>query len=594
MPATTIDNNATSFDALVADIDAANAESAAGTYVIDVNGASGPIALTGALPQIKLQAGVTLDLIGVHGAALDGQSAEPGLYVYSGTVSISDLTIQNAVAQGQAGTRYYGGGGGGHAGLGGGLFVGNQAAVTLDQVSFKTDAAIGGNGGAGVTYASATSAGTRPGRGGNSGFHYQSGFATNGHPGQAGSFGQGGGGGGGGIGGFDLGLSRAGHGGAGGAGGFGGGAGAAGHQGIASKNTYSSTKHSYHHTFITYTANGAPKKTRITTTTHKTHTYVQRGTPGKGGAGGGGLGAGGDVYVQGGGRLKVLGGSLSGTAEGGSGGNSGAGLGGSIFLQGTETLHLDPGASQTLTVDGSIADQAGYDSKDSADTDTVVIGDGTGGGTVALDAANTYRGDTILEGGTVIAGNAQAFGKGTIQAVDSTIEYAASGTYANRIELDVGTPVSGDATVFVVDRGITATLAGAITTGTGTDNNGLNALGQPIDAGQPIAVRGPGRSSSPPPTVPTPAARRSTPARRWSSPRPTPCRTASSPRGRRARVPSPSAARRAGLRRWSSTRRRSRPPGALSAPSWRLSAPTTNSTFGDSPMLGRSPLRRWP
>jgi autotransporter-associated beta strand protein len=69
-----------------------------------------------------------------------------GLFVYNGQVSISDLTIQNAIALG-------GGGSGGGAGLGGGLFVAGANSgttggnVTLDGVTFTDDAAQGGLGG---------------------------------------------------------------------------------------------------------------------------------------------------------------------------------------------------------------------------------------------------------------------------------------------------------------------------------------------------------------------------------------------------------------------------------------------------------------
>src|SRR4030081_3442382 len=52
-------------------------------------------------------------------AVIDGGNAHRGLFVYSGTVTIENLTIENAVANGGNGGRD----GGGGAGLGGGLFV---------------------------------------------------------------------------------------------------------------------------------------------------------------------------------------------------------------------------------------------------------------------------------------------------------------------------------------------------------------------------------------------------------------------------------------------------------------------------------------
>jgi len=96
---------------------AAAASAGPGTYEIDL-AANADIALTTALNAINLQDGVTLDIVG-HGATLDGQESERGLFVYSGVVNISDLTIANARAVGGAG----GSDGGGGAGLGGGLFV---------------------------------------------------------------------------------------------------------------------------------------------------------------------------------------------------------------------------------------------------------------------------------------------------------------------------------------------------------------------------------------------------------------------------------------------------------------------------------------
>jgi hypothetical protein len=111
-----------------------------------------PGAVATALKAINLKSGVTLDIKGAAngGSVLDGAGLERGLFVYSGVVTIENLTIQNTVAQGG------GGGAGGGAGLGGGLFIANNTAdpnavaghVTLTDVNFMHDAAIGGAGGA--------------------------------------------------------------------------------------------------------------------------------------------------------------------------------------------------------------------------------------------------------------------------------------------------------------------------------------------------------------------------------------------------------------------------------------------------------------
>jgi hypothetical protein len=102
------------------------------------------------LSAINLSGNDTLTIDG-QGATLDGALAHRGLFIYSGHVTVENLTIANAVARGGNGAD---GGGGGGAGLGGGLFVASDTAhgaapsqVTLNNVVFQNDAAIGGNGG---------------------------------------------------------------------------------------------------------------------------------------------------------------------------------------------------------------------------------------------------------------------------------------------------------------------------------------------------------------------------------------------------------------------------------------------------------------
>ncbi|MEG4624301.1 DUF4347 domain-containing protein [Microcoleus sp. w1-18aA5] len=89
---------------------------------------STPITFTGG--------GFILDLNNKRGFVVDG-----------GTVSISNLTIQNGQTQGGSATA--GGGGGGAAGLGGALFI-NSGTVTIDSVTFANNRAIGGAGAAGI------------------------------------------------------------------------------------------------------------------------------------------------------------------------------------------------------------------------------------------------------------------------------------------------------------------------------------------------------------------------------------------------------------------------------------------------------------
>ena len=98
---------------------------------------------------IDLAKGVTLTILGeAAGGAdgLDGAGKYRGLFVYAGDVAIENLTIQHTAAIGGAGTK----GGGGGAELGGGLFVGTSADVTLTQFGFSGDLAQGGAGAAGT------------------------------------------------------------------------------------------------------------------------------------------------------------------------------------------------------------------------------------------------------------------------------------------------------------------------------------------------------------------------------------------------------------------------------------------------------------
>ncbi len=384
--------------------------------------------LTSALQTIDLQAGVTLDLQG-NGAVIDGQHAYSGLFVYSGAVSIDDLTIRNMVARGGDAAGLSSSGSGGGAGLGGGLFVANATAdgaavaghVTLDDVSIENDTADGGNGSTPTQGANPASPGVL-----NSGAPGVSlgNFGEGGEFAQSGSFGGGGGGG-------SYLYGR-------GAGGFGAGDGFAAHD-----------------------------------------PYTQFGR------GGGGLGAGGGIFVQDGASVSIAGSStLSGNAVQ-AGNNDGQAYGAGIFVQGNQTLALEPSAGQVLTIANTIADMTGSnDHTGQTGVGTVTV---SGGGTVVLSAANTFTGGTYVEGGTVVAGNASAFGTGTIHAIDPTIEYAATGTYANPIELDIASPATADPTTFKVDSGVTATISGQITTGSGN-----NAMGQPIDPNQPIVVSGTG------------------------------------------------------------------------------------------------------
>ncbi|MGD1927609.1 MAG: hypothetical protein ACFB12_01765 [Leptolyngbyaceae cyanobacterium] len=90
-----------------------------------------------------------IEIIG-NGYTIDGDSSTDAdtdgdfrpLFVKSGTVTLSNLTIANGLAQGGVSGR---GGGGGGGGLGGGLFI-YDGDVTLTNVTFSNNQAIGGVG----------------------------------------------------------------------------------------------------------------------------------------------------------------------------------------------------------------------------------------------------------------------------------------------------------------------------------------------------------------------------------------------------------------------------------------------------------------
>ncbi|MGJ4929170.1 VCBS domain-containing protein [Bradyrhizobium sp. HKCCYLS2038] len=120
----------------IAAIDVSGASAQNGThYTFDI---VRDLQLSDQLPLFNLPPGASLTIAG-HGHVLDAHGL-PGLFVYAGNVEIDDLSIINAVAKG--GDSSFGGGGG--AGLGGGLFIASAGTVTLSNVNFANDKAVGG------------------------------------------------------------------------------------------------------------------------------------------------------------------------------------------------------------------------------------------------------------------------------------------------------------------------------------------------------------------------------------------------------------------------------------------------------------------
>ncbi|MCC8968846.1 autotransporter outer membrane beta-barrel domain-containing protein, partial [Bradyrhizobium sp. Pear76] len=123
------------------------------------------ITLTGAttLPVINSSSNVTIN---GGNFTLDGGGVQRGFFVYSGTVAVNNLTIQNAVAKGGNGGSGFDGGGGGGMGAGGALFVASGANVTVSNVSLAGNQASGGSGG---NYGPVSGGGGGGGLGGNGG-----------------------------------------------------------------------------------------------------------------------------------------------------------------------------------------------------------------------------------------------------------------------------------------------------------------------------------------------------------------------------------------------------------------------------------------
>jgi autotransporter-associated beta strand protein len=133
------------------------------------------------------------------------------------------------------------------------------------------------------------------------------------------------------------------------------------------------------------------------------------GADGDGLFGGGGSGFGGAIFVRNGGNLTIEGTTTfaDNDAMGGNGGDrgeAGADAGSDLFVMKGATVTLRPGAGETITFNGSIAD----DSKASFDGASNGTGNGAditieGPGLVVFNGTNTYTGRTIITGGALDA-----------------------------------------------------------------------------------------------------------------------------------------------------------------------------------------------
>lgn len=466
--ATAVDTGVTDTASLSTAIDAADAATS-GDIVINL---ASNIVETAALEAINLQPGVTLTING-QGHTLSGGNSFRGLFAYAGTITIQNLTISAALAQGGRGGSE---GAGGGAGLGGGLFVAGTnpgltsgANVTLDNVTFTANRAVGGvgsggggnfegnlgpygtagggggmggdggsydiagGGGGGIGGAGGTGgvglAGIAPGAAGGGGgaaagspngaFGGGAGGGGGG-TGVAGSFGNAGGGG---IGGSTGSAAAGGNGGFGGGGGGGGGTSTGGNGGFGGGGGSSGGNGGFGGGGGDRSQTGGFGAGNGSTAADRNGTWSYYD-------GGGGLGAGGAVFVQAGGVLTIAGGSASGgSVAGGLGGTgyqevsppssrNGEGLGAGYFLQGNQILNFAEVAGQSTTASAVIADQTGSGGTGAnTGAGSVVV---SGAGTLVLAATNTYTGGTQIAGCTLDLAASGAAGSGSIAFTGTT------------------------------------------------------------------------------------------------------------------------------------------------------------------------------
>jgi len=426
-------------------------------------------------------------------------------------VSISNLSVSNAVARGgTGGSAFFGGGGGGGLGAGGACFV--NGSVTLSSATISNCSAIGGTGGsangsgdgagggAGASFSSASAngsnaSGTTGGAGGgnNAGAGGAAGGGSPGGTGGSGRYSGGGGGAGagtpGGTGGTGAGSAGGGiadgfggggggggdgggtiPGGNGGSGAFGGGGGGAGEFGSGSTKTGGAGG----------TFGGAGGSTS--------------GGGGSHGCGGGGGGAvGGDFFVYSGTltltSMNVQTGSIV-QGSGGPGfvaGSSGQALAQGVFLYANTYLVMNG----TMTADFPID----YSSSVGADGGVTISG-----GTVTITATNTYIGGTTISGGGTAIVSADAnlgdssgtvtFNTGTLEAptgfsTSRNITLTANGTF----QIDYGTMTLNGA---ITGAGtLTKTGSSGILILTGTNSYGGTTVSAGTLQGNSASISGP-------------------------------------------------------------------------------------------------------
>jgi uncharacterized protein with beta-barrel porin domain len=474
--------NQTDWNNAVGAVAAAGANS-----TVTINIVSG-FTLSSSLMQLQAAAAnVTVNITG-NGQTINGSSTYQGIVVNGAnapTVNISNLAITNTSAIGGNGTNgqdgYYnsslsygaGGGGGGGLGAGGGLLVLGGAHVTLSAVTFTGTSATGGNGGAGGSAQNIAPAG------------------NGGDGGTGGAGNNGGASGGGGAGGSGGNTGTQGTSGSGGAS-FGDGGGGGGGSGTTNSN------------FYTINNNGGTGNSGGGTGGRGgdgvTNNQGSQGPGADGGYGGaGGAARGGAIYVDAGATLTILDSPISGaTVTGGTGGSAGTGQGPSSFNGTNGAAGIGAGAAiylggvtANIAVSGgtvTYANTIGGSGLVTGGVNTALVK--TGSGRLVLTAANSYIGNTVVDGGTLevngtaansplttVNSGGQLTGVGTVRGT----QINAGGTFAPGNGSPASTmTVSGNlafqsGAIYLVQVDPT-TASRAIVSGTATLNGTVNAV----------------------------------------------------------------------------------------------------------------------
>lgn len=431
------------------------------------------ITLTAPLPPIVASPSATITgTINGGGVTIDGSGTNSAFIFIgngpqgSGQFAVSNMTIQNAVANGgPGGEGLYGGGGG--AGLGGAVLLLNGASATVQSIAFNNNGAQGGPGGNAIlNYQSTGSAGAAGGGG------------IHGAGGSAGNFSEAGGGG--------L-MGNAGNviNGGGSAGG-----GLTGNAGDSTQGSGSGGGGFYCAAATTCSVDGQPDQSGIGGNGGGTNGGAggnnAPGTDGGLGGGGGGGGGGSSTAIGGNGGYGGGGGSGSGGANGGNGGFGGGGgssgtdiiaIGGNAGFGGGGGTGYGGNSSIDPPSTGGNGGFGGGGASASISTGGVVGGSGGfGGGSGAVVITSNPGAGNVLTPGT------PGFGAGSGAAfVSNTVPTAGGGGGAS---LGGAIFIPNDGSLSIVDctfSGSSVTpSSGGTAEGGGVAGTGGQALGADI------------------------------------------------------------------------------------------------------------------